>query len=175
MTSVTADKQGALGWEGRVVVPLGFARWCEKHWFSTQRRRNPGAVLKVVAKEGDDPVEIVISDPNGHELKWNQLVHSQMKKIKLEDLGDMNSTMLESSIKSSKWGPTMTVGEGWAQILALEKLLGVAVVFLNNRHVLLVGSPKKLEKKCIELRNILEHFSWRLSGKTADFQTMVAT
>lgn len=175
MTSVTADEQVGLGWKGRVTVPLGFAKWCEKHWFATQSRRNPGTILKVVAEEDEDPVEIVISDPNGNELKWNQLVHSQMKKIKLEDLGDMNSKMLESSIKSSKWGPTMTVGEGWARILVLEKLLGVVVVFLNNRHVLLVGSPKKLTKKCIELRSILEHFSWRLSGETVDFQTMVAT
>ena len=34
----------------------------------------------------------------------------------------------------------------------------------DDGHVLLVGSKAKLQKKCVQLRNLLSHYHWRLTG-----------
>ena len=41
-------------------------------------------------------------------------------------------------------------------------------------HVFLVGAAKKLDKKCGDLRNLLTHYHWRLSGRDISFEEMVA-
>ena len=44
-------------------------------------------------------------------------------------------------------------------------------MFRADGHVLLVGPKSKLRKKCSDVRNLLSHFHWRLSGRDVAFET----
>mmetsp|Transcript_4182 Transcript_4182/g.5491 ORF Transcript_4182/g.5491 Transcript_4182/m.5491 type:complete len:200 (+) Transcript_4182:74-673(+) len=92
-------------------------------------------------------------------------VFHSLKKIHVEDLGNMNATELQSSIP-----PHDSEGRGMQDLQDLEKKLSVKVVFDSvTGHVLLVGDEKKLEKKVFVLRNMLSHYHWRLSGTDVVF------
>lgn len=97
--------------------------------------------------------------------KWEKNVLQALKKITVEDMGNMNAAELQSSIP-----PNDAEGRGIADLRSLEKKLSVKVVFDSvTGHVLLVGDEKKLEKKVFVLRNMLSHYHWRLSGTDVAF------
>lgn len=126
---------------------------------------------------------------------WQKLIHTALKKIVVEDLGDLNATELLSSIP--KQDPE---GRGLEDLFSMESKLNVKVVFDTNtnnidvntknedneatmtiekrnhdnddkkniggtNHVLMVGDVKKIEKKVFAIRNMISHYHWRLSGK----------
>lgn len=93
-------------------------------------------------------------------------IHTALKKISIEDLGNMNAIELQSSIPEKD-----SEGRGMNDLHDLEKKLSVKVIFDDvTNHVLLVGEKKKLEKKVIVIRNMLSHYHWRLSGSDNTFQ-----
>jgi len=96
-----------------------------------------------------------------------------------EDLGDMDATQLRPAIRDSK--------TGLKDLTELEDRLKVIVFYCEapgvecavrgmytNNHVRLVGAKKTLEKKCSDVRSVLSHYHWRLSGRDVSFSDMVA-
>jgi hypothetical protein len=97
--------------------------------------------------------------------KWEKNAFQVLKKIRVDDLGHMHATELRSSIPSND-----SEGRGMADMNALEKKLCVKVVFDSETdHVILVGDERKLEKKVFDIRNMLSHYHWRLSGNDVTF------
>jgi hypothetical protein len=95
---------------------------------------------------------------------WEKSIHSALKKVIVEDLGNMDATALLPTI------PETDEGRGMQDMMAMQKKLSVKVVFDDETgHVFLVGDSKKLEKKCFVLRNLLSHYHWRLSGRDVSF------
>ena len=147
----------------------GKAKWLEMFWFPTQRRKQPTLSFSVVnctiicIKSDSCPVETKCS---AFDDSWRKSVSSALKKIEVEDLGDMDAMELQESIPEED-----SNGRGMKDLLALQKQLSVRVVFCN-KHVLLVGQKSKLQKKCFVLRNMLSHYHWRLSGKDVSFGSM---
>ena len=94
------------------------------------------------------------------EAYWWKQISSAVKKVEVEDLGDMDADALWSSIPVED-----SSGRGRQDLATIERDLAVKVVFCENRHVLLVGTKAKLQKKCFVLRNLLSHYHWRLSGR----------
>ena len=89
-------------------------------------------------------------------------IRSSMKKIKAEDLGNMQASDLLASIPEED-----PQGRGLRDMKEMEKKLSVKVYFdttSGGGHVYLVGDAKKLEKKVFVMRNVLNHYHWRLSG-----------
>ena len=87
-------------------------------------------------------------------------IRSSMKKIKVEDLGEMQATDLLVPIPEED-----PQGRGQRDLRDMEKKLSVKIVFeKKGGHVYLVGDAKKLEKKVFAMRNLLSHYHWRLSG-----------
>mmetsp|Transcript_21903 Transcript_21903/g.54232 ORF Transcript_21903/g.54232 Transcript_21903/m.54232 type:complete len:163 (-) Transcript_21903:890-1378(-) len=88
-------------------------------------------------------------------------IRSSMKKIKAEDLGQMQATGLLESIPEED-----LQGRGLQDLRDMEKKLSVKIFFDHGGgHVYLVGDAKKLEKKVFAMRNLLSHYHWRLSGR----------
>mmetsp|Transcript_26890 Transcript_26890/g.53709 ORF Transcript_26890/g.53709 Transcript_26890/m.53709 type:complete len:200 (-) Transcript_26890:95-694(-) len=150
----------------------GRARWLEDHWFPARRRKNPS--LRFSAGESNG---IRIEGPvtpgetaSDFEMRWKRQLSSALKKIETEDLGNMNATTLRDSIPEED-----PEGRGARDLRDLERRLSVTVVFCENGHVLLVGQEAKLQKKCFEIRNILSHYHWRLSGTDVAFKNMTGT
>lgn len=155
----------------------GKAKWLETFWFPTQRRKNPSLAFSL---EGRSTICIKSTnrteesgqddDPSSEEeLLWQKNVSNALKKIEVEDLGDMDAIALKESIPEEDDAD----GRGMRDLCKLEKQLSIKVVFCaSNKHVLLVGQKSKLQKKCFVLRNMLSHYHWRLSGKDVSFGTM---
>ena len=99
------------------------------------------------------------------EARWKDRIASGLRKVEVEDLGDMDAPRLWAAIP-----PTPEAAAG-GTCAAIEKDLSVKVVFCENRHVLLVGAKAKLQKKCLSLRNLLSHYHWRLSVGTSRSST----
>lgn len=96
---------------------------------------------------------------------WQKSIHSALKKVICEDLGNMDAEELLPTIPESD-----PEGRGIQDIMAMEKKFSVKVVFDNQTgHIFLVGDSKKLEKKCFVLRNMLSHYHWRHSGRDVSF------
>lgn len=96
---------------------------------------------------------------------WNKTFKTILKKITVEDLGDMDAIELWNSIPEGD-DTDHGDGRGRRDLWNHEKKLQVRVVFdAESKHVLLVGTKPKLQKKCITIRNMLSHYHWRLSGK----------
>ena len=105
---------------------------------------------------GDSPADSALGV-----LGWECKARSALRKIYVEDLGNMDATLLFQTIPE-----TDSEGRGVADMRSMEKKLSVKVVFDEvTGHVYLVGDAKKIEKKCFALRNMLSHYHWRLSGK----------
>ena len=99
------------------------------------------------------------------ESDWQKKTFHTIKKIHVEDLGNMNAKELQESIPMDD-----SDGRGMLDLQNLEKKLSVKVVFDHvTGHVLLVGDEKKLEKKVFVIRNMISHYHWRLSGKDVAF------
>ncbi|CAB9506414.1 expressed unknown protein [Seminavis robusta] len=144
---------------------LGRAAWLDAFWFPTQQRKHPHYKFQV-----DDQTTISIavnsaannndtSSTSSKETDWTKLVQSALKKIIVEDLGDLAAQELWENIPTED-----SDGRGRNDLEQLEKQLSVKVVFLE-KHILLVGAKAKLEKKCLVIRNVLSHYYWRLKGK----------
>ena len=102
---------------------------------------------------------------------WRKTIHTVLKKVDVDDLGDMDAQTLLESIPEED-----DAGRGRQDLHKIEKDLIVKVVFCAapGRHVLLVGAKAKLAKKCFVLRNLLSHYHWRLSGRDVAFEAMTA-
>ncbi len=106
-------------------------------------------------------------------------VAKAVRALAEEDLGDMDAAQLRPAIRDSK--------NGWKDLSALENKFKIVVCYCEapsevgaargtytNNHVRLVGAKKTLEKKCSDVRSILSHYHWRLSGRDVAFSDMVA-
>jgi hypothetical protein len=146
--------------EQAMAAAQGQTQWIEAFWFSSQRRKYPSLAFSI---QKDHCVCIQSKDTQEQEefeRFWKKQIETALKKIQVEDLGDMNAMELKDSIPIED-----LEGRGRKDLEALEKQLSVKVVFCDNKHVLLVGQKQKLQKKCFVMRNILSHYHWRLSGK----------
>jgi nitrate reductase NapAB chaperone NapD len=115
-----------------------------------------GKVLVVLESHTDETLD---------ESDWQKRTFQTIKKINVEDLGNMNAKELQQSIPMND-----SDGRGMADLQNLEKKLSVKVVFDHvTGHVLLVGDEKKLGKKVFVIRNMISHYHWRLSGKDVAF------
>lgn len=139
-----------------IMTALGQAQWLEVCWFPTQRRKHPAVQFSI--QEGST---VCIQDSKDSTEDWNKHIRSALKKIIVEDLGNMDAVELKETIPEEDKD-----GRGLRDLEALEKQLSVKVVFLeHNKHVLLVGQKVKLQKKTFVIRNMLSHYHWRLTGK----------
>ena len=148
----------------------GYAHWLAAFWFAAQQRKHGRVALQVVGRSGVR-VEMPECDveQGAFEARWKDRIASGLRKVEVEDLGDMDAPRLWAAIPESDSG-----GRGRRDLAAIEKDLSVKVVFCENRHVLLVGAKAKLQKKCLSLRNLLSHYHWRLSGRDVSFESMTA-
>jgi hypothetical protein len=138
----------------------GIVEWLQAFWLPTQQRKHPSIRFDLTAADGSLQIrtskEESIIDPSF----WEKQVTQALKKVIVEDLGDMDALELWDSIPDSDKD-----GRGRQDLEQMQKELSVKAVFLQDRHVLLVGPKQKLTKKCFTLRNVLSHYHWRLSGK----------
>ena len=163
-------------------IALGQAVWCEAFWLPTQQRKHPNYNLSIVimpSKEEHNPgnvanvaPKLVVTSNDDDEdgkavttVDWNKLIQSALKKVHVEDLGDLAGSELLPSIPVED-----KEGRGQNDIESIQKQLSVKLVWVfyydpTDNHVMLVGNKTKLEKKCLSLRNILAHYYWRLKGK----------
>ena len=148
---------------------LGQAAWLEAFWLPTQQRKHPNFVLRIEKTEFSVLVKHNDNQSASHAdgtsadttpIDWNKLLQSSLKKIQVEDLGELAAQDLFDTIPVED-----REGRGRKDLEKLEKQLSVKVVFLEDNHILLVGAKAKLEKKCLVVRNVLSHYYWRLKGK----------
>ena len=134
----------------------------------TAERRDYSIIVRnrsVDDSDRDSEVIATIADERTTVDHWNKTFATILKKIAVEDLGDMDAVELWNSIPEGG-GTDSGGGRGRHDLWSHEKKLQVRVVFdARSKHVLLVGTKPKLEKKCITIRNMLSHYHWRLSGK----------
>lgn len=165
---VLANDEVAPAAEGATREALGRAAWLEAFWMPAQQRKHPRYKLEikkttvsVLAKtEDSDGGSLAPKEPDMKGITdWNKLIQTALKKIQVEDLGELAAQDLLASIPVED-----REGRGQKDLEKLEKQLSVKVVFLED-HILLVGAKVKLEKKCLVIRNVLSHYYWRLKGK----------
>jgi len=199
-------------------VTYGKGLHLTRYWMQTQQVKKMGegnisihlpsttwnqavmAVVKVATADVQD------------EKVWERKVDKALKNIVVQDLGDLDATMLIMALQEST--------SGLSDLQALEKELGVVVLFCtlsssetssetssqtdqpnperssssssssqettrekkknNNQqfytseHVYLIGLQKKLDKKSGDIRNLLTHYHWRMSGRDLSFEEMTA-
>lgn len=165
----------------RVVVSPAQASWLNRFWAPTQVRRQNGAVSISVVETNIVEVLALVALEDGTRTewreKWTKQIGDALHKLCEEDLGKMDAPDLLQAIHETV--NTNTGNTGIADLTALENKLNVLVYFdciegPDQGHVKLLGAKKKLDKKCADLRTILSHYHWRLSGKDVAFETMVA-
>ena len=146
----------------------GLALWLLSYHFPPKIRKCAGATqgsgITIGAKSNQrGSIELIASSDNA-EIdfeEWEDKARAALKKIVVEDLGNMGATELLRSIPQ-----TDGEGRGMVDLRSMEKKLSVKVVFDDvTGHVYLVGDAKKIDKKCFALRNMFSHYHWRLSGK----------
>ena len=171
------------------------AEWMEKHWAPSQRKRNPGLAFTLNLKEGGltiavaaegspigaaaaaaaaagdavdeaaaavDAVTLDADSTSSPLVKWQKQVEKDLKKIQVENLGDMGGR--KRSLLAS------FTEDGLEKLAEQENEHSVAVVFQENGIILLVGTKSKLAKKCVQLKTLLSHYHWRLSGRDVAFE-----
>jgi len=102
------------------------------------------------------------SSPAAALVKWQKQVEKDLKKIQIENLGDMGGR--KRSLLAS------FTEDGLEKLAEQENEHSVAVVFQENGIILLVGTKSKLAKKCVQLKTLLSHYHWRLSGRDVAFE-----
>ena len=170
------------------------AAWMERFWASKEQRRAQGAVYfefgptHLVCRQagvgdtaeaaetgekadaaggGAAAVAAAAAQGTAWRDQWTKRVEMALRKVDEEDLGAMDAAELKQAVCEG--------GDGGADLAALETSLSVLVFFdTATAHVWLVGARKKLDKKCAEIRNLLSHYHWRMSGKDVSFDAMVA-
>ena len=172
----------------------GQVQWLLSHHFPAKIRKSPlnlqitspergNILIKQVSNgetqigEGDDKdgttaeakkCDTLLDHDDGP--RWIKGAFQALKKILVEDLGNMNATDLQASIPEED-----SDGRGMSDLRSLEKKLSVKVVFDDvTGHVLLVGDAKKMEKKVFVIRNMLSHYHWRLLGLDVAFDKAVS-
>jgi len=166
-----------------VEVSEGHAQWLAAFWFGAAG--GPGSRKHAEVHgtlEGRSCVRLqtsALADDDTQAdfaARWSKQLATVLKKLEVEDLGDMDAPSLREVIPEEDSG-----GRGMRDLVRLEQELQVKVVFLDNpdepkvhKHVLLVGAKAKLAKKCLVIRNLLSHYHWRLSGRDVSFESMVA-
>jgi hypothetical protein len=134
--------------------------WVENFHLPSLRRKSSDRGVHVTNPEPGKLLLEGIDAPS-----WEKSIRSALKKVVCEDLGHMDASALLPTIPE-----TDSDGRGMRHIELMEKKLSVKVVFDDETgHVFLVGDSKKLEKKCFDLRNLLSHYHWRLSGRDVSF------
>jgi hypothetical protein len=144
--------------EKKAQEAKGLTSWLDTFWIPIQRRKNP--VLTFTFAD----TALSVTSNNDELDDWNKLLVATLKKIMVEDLGQMNANELVATIPLED-----SSGRGFQDLQEMEKALQVKVVFCDNGHVLLVGQKAKLTKKCFTIKNILSHYHWRFSGKDVAF------
>jgi hypothetical protein len=157
--------------EAQRRIALGRASWCQAFWLPALQRKHLDSFK--LAIDGTNLTIISTSTTKRHEnndetspsssIDWNKLLQAALKKIVVQDLGDLHAKELLATIPINDDAQ----GRGQADLAAMEKQLAVKVVWMldDGGHVLLVGSKAKLDKKCGAIRNMLSHYYWRLTGK----------
>eukprot|EP00941_MAST-03F_sp_MAST-3F-sp1_P000796 g796.t1 len=144
-----------------------------RYWLNMARRKNPACyitlsnrALSVTWKGIDDEegdiaksfkawgkppqIKLVQSEPDLWIKRWACYIRRVTEKILVDDLGDMSAPLLRSEI--------MRDSKRSAILAAMEKKASIVVCYGKFGHVKLVGSAKKLSKKCSELRDLF--FEW---------------
>jgi len=167
------------------LIFTGLAAYLQTYSFPTLQRKNPTIDFSIAIalntefldysitiqnrkRKCDEDCKAVAAvtsnEENDERNHWNKIFTSILKKITVDDLGNMDAEELWNSIPEGE--QLIHGGRGRQDLLNHEKQLHVKVVFDGrSKHVLLVGTKPKLDKKCITIRNILSHYHWRLSGK----------
>lgn len=162
----------------RESAPLqaqGMIEWLLLHHFPFKIRKSKLPIEVSSPVRGKMRIQLQRNDSSAeygidHEV-WEKSVRTALKRITVEDLGNMNASELETSIPSED-----VEGRGMDDLFLLEKKLAVKVVFdKETGHVLIVGDQKKLEKKVFCLRNMISHYHWRLSGTDVAFEKATST
>ena len=134
---------------------LGQAAWLDAFWIPSQQKKNANLKLNM------DGTSFIVEGESSSDTDWDKLLQTALKKILVEDLGDLAAKDLWLTIPDED-----KEGRGRKDLAQLEKQLSVKVVFSEqDDHILLVGAKAKLEKKCLVIRNVLSHYYWRLKGK----------
>lgn len=142
-----------------IRASYGQAHWLQSFWIASAKRKHESAEIQLfLGSESSYPI-LTIEDCSRDKEYWEKQVTSVLKKVVVEDLGNLQSRELWDTIPVED-----PHGRGRTDLQNIEKLLTVKVVFCSQ-HVLLVGAKAKLAKKCSILRNFLAHYYWRLSGK----------
>ena len=134
---------------------------------------------------------------------WAKQLGTALKKVDVEDLGAMDAAELLFNVREDEKGfADLTAAEEAEKVLVFfegaegfyggsggggggdDALVGGAAGGGGGRrgaggkrkggHVKLVGQKKKLERKCGDLRNMLSHYHWRMSGQDVAWDDMVA-
>ena len=166
-TADTGGKTNAAKQEAEATAAEGQAQWLLAFWAPTLKKKHPEVQVTVV---GRSTIRVAGELGSDGDEAWPKLIATALKKADVDDLGEMDAAALLASIPETDGN-----GRGLQDLRAMEKDLGVKVVFCANKHVLLVGPKAKLQKKCFALRNLLSHYHWRLSGRDVAFETMTAT
>lgn len=143
-----------------VTVTYAQAQWLKDFWVGAQAKRHPDAKISVSAAPGDESSSICFINVKG----LNRKLLGVVRKLVSEDLGDMDAVELKQNIPQ----------KGMGHLGELQHQLNIKVIWRQDGHVLLVGTHKKLKTKCTEIRSLLSHYHWRLSGKDVAFEEMVA-
>ena len=147
------------------------SHWLAAFWIPSQQRKHPHATFRLLLmtakqqqQQQPEPQLQIINENSNEDVTyyWEKRLTTAVKKIVVEDLGDMDAAALWETIPDE----TDSQGRGRQDLVAMQNELQVHVEFCkSNKHVYLVGPKVKLTKKCITLRNVLSHYHWRLSGQ----------
>ena len=176
----------------------GQAVYLSRHWLPSQIRKNKELHIHIdLTPCVSSAVVIETATSTVDHTKWERNITKALKNIVCNDYGNMDSSLLLPALKESK------ESKGFLDLCAIELELKVCVIFCQTgdgddatapttqtesktvsktitkkyipEHVYIVGAAKKLEKKCSDLRNLLTHYHWRLSGRDLSFEEMVST
>lgn len=143
-----------------IAVTCEEAGYLDAHWLESARRRPAGPCESVVIDSEAGAVRVVTTRDG--EGVWRKAVEKELKNVRTEDVGKMsgrNGRSLRDAFNE----------EGLEKLSKLEKDLRIKVIFRCDGHVLLVGPKSKLQRKSSDVRNLLSHFHWRLSGQDVAF------
>jgi hypothetical protein len=133
------------------------AAWLVAHWLPAATRRPPAPCESV---DVDAVAAVVrVRTDEAAAAAWTRAVAKALKGVESEDLGAMDAPRLQETFTA----------DGAAALARHEHALRVTVVFRDDGRVLLVGPKAKLAKKCSDVRSLLSHFHWRLSGRDVCF------
>jgi hypothetical protein len=146
---------------------FGLVEWLFLHHFPTKIRKFNLPICVTSPSRGKLLLQIKADDYE-NELDcemWKRGVRMALKKVVVEDLGNLKASELEATIPFED-----PEGRGMKDLKSLEKKLAIKVTFdKDTGHVLLIGDKKKLEKKVFVIRNMISHYHWRLFGTDVAF------